>query len=55
MNSITIDNMDIKLVNYYKCIGIILDNKIKYSLHIICYVLNDRKLYIFLKNYPFST
>ena len=55
MNSIKIDNVDIELVNYYKFLGITLDNELKYSLHIVLYVLNYRKLYIFLKNYPFST
>ena len=43
MNIIKIDNLDIELVNYYKCVCITLDIKLKYSLHIDCYVLNYRK------------
>ena len=34
MNSIQIDNVDIELVNYYTFLGITLDSKLKYSLHI---------------------
>ena len=39
LNSIKIDNVDIELVNYYKFVGITLDIKLKYSLHIdlLCY------------------
>ena len=52
MNSIKIDNVDIELVNYYKCCGITFDSPLKYSFHID---LLSITLYIFLKTYPFST
>ena len=46
-NSIHIDNVDIELVNYYKLLGITLDNIIKYSLHIDLLSIIENNIYIF--------